>query len=325
LEMRGLMNLYPREVNPSGRAAIDAIKAGADVLMLPQNLDATFDAIVSAVRNNEIPETRIDESVRKILEMKAAAGLNDSRFVDLNVVHHLFPDTAADSFAQHVADEAVTLVRNNGRIIPLALQKDGASDQASKRAIKEPGLTVVSFTDSYNSRVGHEFDRQIKLRRPDTKIFHYYNDHINSDALPSDVLAVVKNGGPVVVAAFVTHVPGRQAISHGRMITAVGLSGESAEFLEDIVATGPQNTVVIALGSPYLILNYPKIETYICTYSLTTTAEVAVAKSLFGEIENHAKLPVTLPSIAEREFFVPWPKQPEGTPNLPAVLNLGRK
>jgi len=311
LEMRGLMSLYPQDANPSGHAAIDAIKAGADVLMLPQNLDATFTAIVAAVRNKEIPETRIDESVRKILEMKAAAGLNDSRFVDLDQVRKVFPDTDANDFAQRVADEAVTLVRSNGEVLPLPLPKKESADAAPKGSPTESRLVVVSFTDSYNSRLGHEFDRQMKLRSPNAKIFHYYNDHINSDAVPSEVLPQVKSAERVVVAAFVTHVPGRQVMSHGKVTTAVGLSGESAEFLDDIVAAAPNKTLVVALGSPYLIQNYPKIQNYICTYSLTSTAEVAATKALFGEIQNHARLPVTLPGVAERGFFVPWPRQPQ--------------
>jgi beta-N-acetylhexosaminidase len=173
----------------------------------------------------------------------------------------------------------------------------------------ESGLLVVSFSDSYNSRLGHEFDRQIKLRRPDAKILHYYNDHINSDAVPSKVLPLVKSAERVVVAAFVTHVPGRQVMSHGKATTAVGLSGESAEFLDDIVASAPRKTVVVALGSPYLILNYTMTQNYICTYSLTSTSEAAAAKALFGEIQNHSRLPVTLPGVAGRGFFVPWPKQ----------------
>ncbi len=52
-------------------------------------------------------------------------------------------------------------------------------------------LLVVSFVDSMNSRLGHEFDQQLKLRRPDARIFHYYNDHIGSDATPSEVLSQV--------------------------------------------------------------------------------------------------------------------------------------
>lgn len=308
LEMRGLMSLYPQDSNPSGRAAIDAIKAGADILMLPKDLDATFNAILAAVRNKEISESRIDESVRRILEMKAAAGLNESRFVDLNEVQSIFPDTEANRFAQQVADDAVTLVRSNGRILPLSPANDknlsnaGPSQNADR-------LLVVSFVDSANSRLGHEFDRQLQSRRPDARIFHYYNDHIGSDAIPSEVLSQVGSADKIVIVAFVTHVPGRQVISHGRPVTAVGLSGESAEFLEDIVAAAPEKTAVVAVGSPYLIQNYPKIENYICTYSLVSTAEISAVRALFGEIQNQARLPVTLPGVAERGFSKPWPQK----------------
>jgi beta-N-acetylhexosaminidase len=64
---------------------------------------------------------------------------------------------------------------------------------------------------------------------------------------------------------------------------------------------------VIALGSPYFIQSYPQTENYICTYSLTPTAEVSAVKALFGDIQNHAKLPVTLPGVADRGFSLPWP------------------
>jgi hypothetical protein len=164
----------------------------------------------------------------------------------------------------------------------LPILKKKSADETPKGSAVESGLLVVSFSDAYNSRLGHEFNRQIKLRRPDAKIFRYYNDHINSDAVPSKVLPLVKSAERVVVAAFVTH---------------------------DIVATAPRKTVVVALGSPYLILNYTMTQNYICTYSLTSTSEAAAAKALFGEIQNHSRLPVTLPGVAGRGFFVPWPKQ----------------
>jgi hypothetical protein len=69
-------------------------------------------------------------------------------------------------------------------------------------------------------------------------------------------------------------------------------------------AVAPQKTVLIVLGSPYLIQNYPNVENYIYTYSLVFTAVISAVKSLFGEI-----LPVTLPGIAERGSSKPWPKQ----------------
>ena len=118
LEMRGLTRLYPQEANPRGRIAVDAVKAGNDVLMLPRDLNAAFTAIVAAVKSGEIAESRIDESVHRILQMKAALGLNESRFVDLDRVRELFGKPDADEFAQQVLDSAVTMVREN-QVLPL--------------------------------------------------------------------------------------------------------------------------------------------------------------------------------------------------------------
>jgi beta-N-acetylhexosaminidase len=139
LEMRGLMSLYPQDANPSGRAAIDAIKAGADVLMLPQDLDATFKAIVAAVRSKEIQESHIDESVRKILEMKATAGLNDSRFIDLAQIRKVFPDLDANDFAQRVADEAVTLVADTKK------EKCGRNTERQRSGIGIAGCKLLGL------------------------------------------------------------------------------------------------------------------------------------------------------------------------------------
>ncbi len=58
--------------------------------------------------------------------------------------------------------------------------------------------------------------------------------------------------------------------------------------------------MVLALGSPYSILNFPTERSYMCMYSWVPTSERAAVKALFGEIPIHGKLPVTLPGVAKR-------------------------
>ena len=59
----------------SGEAAVQALLAGCDVLLMPQDLLSAYAAVLSAVRNGEVSEARIDESVKRILSCKALAGL----------------------------------------------------------------------------------------------------------------------------------------------------------------------------------------------------------------------------------------------------------
>ena len=80
LQMNGLMQLFP-EVGAaaSASAAVEAVKAGNDVLLIPADIDAAYNGVLNAVRSGEISESRIDQSVLKILRAKASVGLNKAQ------------------------------------------------------------------------------------------------------------------------------------------------------------------------------------------------------------------------------------------------------
>src|SRR5215831_16761710 len=85
LQMAGLMKLFSQEgAAASGQAAVAAVKAGNDVLLIPADIDAAYNGLLRAVRSGEIPQPRIDQSVLKILRAKASVGLNRARLVDIN-------------------------------------------------------------------------------------------------------------------------------------------------------------------------------------------------------------------------------------------------
>lgn len=54
----------------SAEAAVKAVEAGVDVLLLPKDLESAYNALLDAVRSGHIPESRIDRSVGKILNLK---------------------------------------------------------------------------------------------------------------------------------------------------------------------------------------------------------------------------------------------------------------
>lgn len=59
----------------AGEAAVLALQAGADVLLLPEDLEAAVLCIHQALRQGDLTEERIDESVARILALKIQAGL----------------------------------------------------------------------------------------------------------------------------------------------------------------------------------------------------------------------------------------------------------
>jgi beta-N-acetylhexosaminidase len=300
LEMRSIMSLYPLSSNPSAQAAVDAVKAGDDILMIPRDVGAAFQAIVDAVHNGEIKESRIDDSVRRILQMKTRAGLNKNRFVDLKETEAIFVNAYAHMLAQTVSDRAVTLLRNNHKVLPIApvLSKGNGHVQDH--------FAVLIWTDSKYSRLGHEFEREMKARRPDAKVLHYYNDQIESDN-PSDIGLAFSAADHIVAAIFETSIPGRQVFNQGKVTNAVGLNGNNAVLLENVLSSAPAKTVVIALGSPYLIADHDEVQNYVCTYSLALTAETSAVRAIFGEISNNSKLPTSISSKFARGFSEPWP------------------
>jgi beta-N-acetylhexosaminidase len=261
------------------------------------------------VRRGEISGSRIDGSVRKVLEMKASVGLDKSRFVDLDQVSKLVRKPQDMEFAQHISDEAITLVRNNGLLIPLrrfdasspSADTMGADSQVKHR------LVAVLLGEALTSTDGHEFEKALKSRRPNAEVLNFQNRAGNAAGL--EALRAAKEADELVIVVYMVHTGIRQITVDGKLMTAFGPMGPSGRLLEDLLEVAPKKTAVVALGSPYLIESFPQIQTYICTYAMASSSEVSAVRALFGEIQNHAKLPVTLPGIAPRGFSLPWPQK----------------
>ena len=73
LSMGAIMSAYT-----PGEAALQALNAGVDILLMPGDLREAFDAVVDAVKSGNISEDRIDESVKRILTAKQKLGLFDN-------------------------------------------------------------------------------------------------------------------------------------------------------------------------------------------------------------------------------------------------------
>jgi len=305
LEMKGITALYDRSKrSPTAMAAVDAVKAGCDVISIPTDLDGAFHAILDAVNSGEIQITRIDESVRRILLMKAGVGLNRSRIVSIEDMTRLINQPEGFELAQGVSDKAITLVKYNGRRLPF----DALVHQTSE-ALAKPNrsMVVIFMSDELESTNGHEFEAEFKQYRPETRF--YYVDNRTATAGGIEILKNILRADEVVVVGYFAHRGARQLETKGASQTVFGLAGPSGRLLHEILRTDPENTIVVAMGSPYVIENFPEIQNYICTYAMAVTSERSAVKALFGEIQNHATLPVTLSGTAKRGFAIPWPSK----------------
>ena len=205
LDMAALTHLYAANI---GRAAVDAFKAGNDVLIIPADLDASYKAMMEAVSSGEIPQSQLDASVLKILKAKASLGLNQTRLVDLNRLTTIVGKPENLALGQRIADDAITLVRDNGKVLPL--KKTGTrGPRLPYQPLPEVRnhLVVVILADDVRTDAGRELERQIRARVPDVRVI--YIDPRIAAAMSGEVLKAVDEAQAVVAAVYVIPTAGK--------------------------------------------------------------------------------------------------------------------
>jgi beta-N-acetylhexosaminidase len=286
MEMKGLTKLYPPGAgNPAGRAAVDAVKAGQDLLELPSDLEGTFNGLLRAVKSGEIPRAQLDASVRRLLIVKAKAGLDSRKheLVEMNQVQYSVGKPSSYALAQEVADHAVTLVRDDNHALPMRRDASGP-------------VLVILFVSDVHGEDGRVLEREIRSRIPDATVV--YVDRRNAGLEAAAISAYVTASRQIIAAVYSVPQPGQAGVAQTSM---EGFTrAPSAAILQNILDKAGQKTTVLAMGSPYPILSFSGIRSYLCTFSSVATSERAAAKALFGEIPIHGKLPVTLPDVAKR-------------------------
>jgi beta-N-acetylhexosaminidase len=305
MDMNGLTRIFGGNTPQSaGRAAVEAIKAGADCVIIPGDLEGAYNGVLEAVKNGELSERRIDESVRKILRAKAALGLHKNRFVDLNAVNDAVARPENVAMAQKIADDAVTIVRESTqqnvresrRLLPLPRTTSIAAQLAYHPAVQSgSGLLVLIFTDDIRGDNGHALVREVHTRVPDARVF--YVDNLIAPYFAPDVLEAAVDAERIVAAVYAVPAAGRTG---GADSGAPALENGPASVLASVIKAANHKTVVVALGNPYLIVQYPTVQNYICTFSNVPASEVSAVKLLFGEMPARGHLPVTIPGIANR-------------------------
>ncbi len=293
LDMAGLTRLYAGNV---GRAAVDAFKAGNDVLTMPANLDASYHAVLNAVRSGEISQPRLDSSVLKILQAKVSRGLQKNRLVDVAAIPGLVGSPANVAIGQRISDASITLVRDNRKLLPL---RQGAS--VKNAVLKQPAgqdrhtLLAIMICDSVRAEDGHVLEHEIRARMPDANVV--YVDPRVAPKRTKGLLEAVDQARAVVVAVYIVPSAARsRKLGRGGKHPA-SLPDSTSVLFQRILDRASQKTAVLAMGNPYLTDDFPAIQNYICTFSNVTVSEISAARALFGEIPMSGHMPVHL-SIA---------------------------
>jgi len=270
MDMQGLSKLLP-----PGEAAVRALEAGVDVLLIPKDARETVRAILAAVASGRLKQKRVDESALKILRAKVKVGLHQKKLVDLEALGDALDSPEDSDMAQRVADRALTLVKNDGAMLPL---KNPAA-----------ACSYVLAAGRFSTQ-GRDWMDVLRTKAPQMRAT------LLDPQLPVEELDKLADEAGrcenVVLVAYVTSSAYRGNVE---------LAGNYPGFVQRVMASG-KPVAFVALGNPYLLRTYPAVPAYIAAYSTAQPSETASVKALLGEIEVDGHLPVTIPGLAPAGF-----------------------
>ncbi|MGH7671986.1 MAG: glycoside hydrolase family 3 protein, partial [Gemmatimonadales bacterium] len=264
LEMGAIVTKYG-----AGEATVRAFLAGSDLLLIPADPDSAITAMTAAVANGRVPAARLDTSVRRVLEIKRRLGLFERRTVRLDSIMHMVGAKAFQNLADDLAVRALTLVR------------DTAGALARLRATRSR-LALIAYGDELNSSVGQRILDALQKGGDTVTFFRLWP---MSGTLSYDsARAVIRRAPAVVFAANVRPVSGRGTIALPDSVARLIMATDSAK-----------PTVLVSLGSPYLLNQAPTVKSYLIAWSGVRAAERAAGRALLGLSPIRGKLPIRIP------------------------------
>ncbi len=267
LEMGGITSLYS-----SPEAAVMAVQAGVDMLLLPPETEEVIQALIQAVETGRIRSSRINAAVRRILEVKASLGLHRRRRVELDHLNALVGTRSYRELARRAVEDSLTLVKNASQSIPL-INSD----------LKVAVFSLSSDPGEYFA--GRPFIEEVMDRCP--RVFAFYADAVTGAEHIRRAVQETRDADIRIVALF-----SKLAAWKGH----VGLSECHIQLIREF-AREPAPVVVLSFNSPYFLRLFPEVDAYLCAYRHDDPIQIAAAKALFGEIALKGRLPVSIPGM----------------------------
>ena len=275
----------------AGEAAVRAFEAGSDLLLMPADPDSAIGSMLAALQTGRLTAARLDASVRRVLEIKRGLGLFQRRTVPLDSIARLVGSKAFLDAADGIAQRSLTLVRDT----------TGTIERLRRTRSR---MAIIAYADELNSFAGQ---RMLELLRAGGDTVGFFRLWPMSGQASYDSARVVIGRTPTVIfAANVRPISGRGFIA---------LPDSLARLITMTDSVKP--TVLVALGSPYLLNQTPTVKSYLIAWSGVRPAERAAARALLGWSPIRGKLPIRIPpaypighGLVVPDSTVPPPKPP---------------
>lgn len=273
LSMSGLTIYFTQE-----EAAVRALEAGADMLLKPADVDASFRGVHQAVKSGRITEQRVEESARRILAAKYDLGLVDQRLTPIDAIDQIVAGKSVYALAMEIAEDAVTLVRDEDKLVPL------------KNLKPESRIFNLAITNGEDRNwIANPFVS--RLGRGGLKVETVVLDERSTEQEVQKVIERAKSADLVLASLY-----GR--VRSGQ-VSSVGLPDAGGRALSAVI-DAKKPVIGISFGNPYLLQSFPGLRAYMVAYGDMPSLQQAVARALLGEIDISGKLPISLPGLYPR-------------------------
>ncbi len=244
-------------------AAVRAIQAGADILLMPVELKKVIAGVLEAVRTGEISKERIEQSLGRILTLKIKRGImkeEDPETVEARLIHaqEMIGSELHKRVETEMAQRSITLVKNSG-VLPLKLEE-------SQQLVVVGSAYVENLANALQKY--HDLTRVVRVEQK---------------GLTAEQWKQVIQADVVIVASSTSDVQGRS------------LADPHMKLYRQIIEQRGKPVIGVGIRNPYDIMAYPRVDAYLAQYGFRNASFAATAETLFGWNQPSGKLPVTIP------------------------------
>jgi len=257
LEMKGVAKHFA-----PGEVAAKSLMAGNDVLDLPDDIEKCVSEIKRYISEGKLPESRIEESVKKVLRAKYRLGLNDYRPINEINIRAELNTPKAYTLKRQLIQNAMTLVRNPNNLIPF---KNLETTNFASISLGTKSLTKFQQTLSFYKKMTHHQAPKNLSASKQKRLINSVQDKEVVFVSVHDLSSYAKKG--------------------------FGLTQEEKDFIDAL--RQKTKVVLVHFGNPYALKYFDNVDYILQAYDEDDITQEVAAQALFGAIPIDGRLPVT--------------------------------